>query len=138
MEQFVEEGLIGSLQDEIYAKGQLVFDLTMNPEPGFFVAEQDFVHLPALQVSATQARFLSAIAGMQPSPDWFTGFTTFYYVDEYTRSYYEHFKIQTFPWDLGTDDGSTYVAMDKENNSEPWRRTKIRITKDNAQRMDRC
>lgn len=58
--------------------------------------------------------FLNAIAGIFPSPDWFTGFYLFDTVDEYDRTYWERFTIRTYPWDAGTDKGQTYTAEDRD------------------------
>jgi hypothetical protein len=35
-------------------------------------------------------------------------------VDEYARTYWEQFKIHTYPWDAGTDGGTTYADIDYE------------------------
>lgn len=56
------------------------------------------------------------ISGMAPSPDWFTGFYTFWMTDEYSRTWYEQFKIQTKPWDAGTDNGTIYLSNDEDTD----------------------
>lgn len=54
------------------------------------------------------------IAGMAPSPDWYTGFYTFWLIDEYSRTWYDHLRIQVKPWDAGTDAGTTYQSVDSD------------------------
>lgn len=80
---------------------------------GLFVNNTDFVHLPPIEASS-QYPFLSMMAGMSPSPDWFTGFYSFWLVDEYSRTWYDHLKIQVKPWDAGTDAGVTYMSLDSD------------------------
>ena len=79
-------------------------------DPGFFVAQKDFIHMPPLEADFTYPH-LSAMAGMSPSPDWYTGFYSFWLIDEYSRTWYDHIKIQTYPWDAGTDAGTTYDSL---------------------------
>lgn len=56
--------------------------------------------------------FLSAIAAIRPSPDWFSGFYDLEFIDPATDNWYERVVIETFPWDAGTDSGNTYEASD--------------------------
>lgn len=53
---------------------------------------------------------ISAIAAIKPSPDWFSGFYDFNFIDPATDRWYERVVIETFPWDAGTDSGDTYEA----------------------------
>ena len=66
--------------------------------------------MPPIETSF-QYPFLSTIAGMSPSPDWYTGFYSFWLIDEFSRTWYDHIKIQTYAWDAGTDAGSTYDSL---------------------------
>lgn len=52
----------------------------------------------------------SAITMAAPSPDWFTGFYDVAPVDDGETGvvWYKMFEIATFPWDGGTEQGSTY------------------------------
>lgn len=54
--------------------------------------------------------FISTIAAIQPSPDWFSGFYNFNFIDPATDRWYENVVIEAFPWDAGTDSGDTYEA----------------------------
>jgi Spondin_N len=51
---------------------------------------------------------------MNPSPDWFTGFYMHNVIDEYDRTFWSRFKILTYPWDAGTDAGTTYTEVDRD------------------------
>jgi Spondin_N len=51
---------------------------------------------------------------MHPSPDWFTGFYLLNTIDDYDRTFWSRIKIQTYPWDAGTDAGQSYTATDSD------------------------
>lgn len=73
--------------------------------------------------------YLSGLAKVDPSPDWFTGFYMMDTRDEYSGKFWSHFKIQTYPWDAGTDGGTIYEDVDHELEfPEPVQR----ITPENA------
>lgn len=54
--------------------------------------------------------YISTIAAITPSPDWFSGFYDFNMLDTSTDTWYDKVEIQTFPWDAGTDSGTTYES----------------------------
>lgn len=56
--------------------------------------------------------YITTISKIAPSPDWFSDFYNFSAVDSATSTWYESFIIQTYPWDAGTDSGTTYNADD--------------------------
>lgn len=60
--------------------------------------------------------YLNAIAGMLPSPDWFTGFYLYRPLDRFDQTMWSRFTLKTYPWDAGTDAGQSYgdVAKDIE------------------------
>lgn len=84
---------------------------------GFFVdkldPEKNFAFLPSITVSA-EYQFLSGISSMQPSPDWYTGFYLLDTIDEYDRTYWNRMIIHTYPWDAGTDGGTSYTSIDED------------------------
>jgi len=84
---------------------------------GFYVDQEhwdeNYVFIPPIEVSF-EYPFLNAVAGMFPSPDWFTGFYLFDTVDEYDRTFWDRFTIRTYPWDAGTDAGQTYTSEDRD------------------------
>lgn len=86
---------------------------------GFFIDkekwDENFVYLPPLRVTADHS-FISGIAAISPSPDWYSGFYLFDTVKEDTLTYWESFKIRTYPWDAGTDDGDSYTAQDRDTD----------------------
>lgn len=56
--------------------------------------------------------YISTIAAIAPSPDWFSGFYDFDMIDPSTDTWYDKVVIETFPWDAGTDSGTTYESQD--------------------------
>jgi len=70
-------------------------------------------HLPPINVTFEHP-FLSTMAKMTPSPDWFAGFSDFRTIAFDTETYYNRFVIQSAPWDCGTDAGMTYTAIDRD------------------------
>ena len=83
------------------------------PDGIFFTSQRNFVHIPPIEANF-YFPYLSMVAGMGPSPDWFTGFYTYWLINEYTRTWYDHIHIQTKPWDAGTDAGTTYDSVDSD------------------------
>lgn len=75
--------------------------------------EKNFVFLPGITVSA-EYRYISGISAMMPSPDWFTGFYLLDTVDDIAGTYWKRIIIRTFPWDAGTDSGTSYTSLDAD------------------------
>jgi hypothetical protein len=86
---------------------------------GFFVNVDDdsknYVYLPALKISKDYP-WISSIVGLSPTPDWFTMFYLFESTAEGYDTFWDSFKIRTYPWDAGTDDGDTYTALDRDTD----------------------
>ncbi|CAB9519559.1 Extracellular matrix protein [Seminavis robusta] len=82
-----------------------------NLDGGFYVSERNFLHLPPIEAN-TENLFLTVMSGFSPSPDWYTGLYHFRLTDKVSRTWYDHIKFQTYPWDLGTDAGVTYISDD--------------------------
>lgn len=84
---------------------------------GFFIdndhPETNYVFIPPAQVSFDYP-FLNGIAGISPSPDWFSIFYLFDTVDEYDRTFWGRFTLRLFPWDAGTDAGVSYTDEDRD------------------------
>jgi hypothetical protein len=100
-----------------FSQGTQVKAWSVYPEGGFSTSQRDYVHMPPVEASfSDDKQYLSMAAGMYPSPDWYTGFYTFWLVDEYTRTWYDHIKIQTKPWDAGTDLGITYLSTNSDED----------------------
>ena len=115
---------------EAAGAGKVVNDLQEGK--GFFVDQEDpeknYAYMPGIKVTPDYP-FLSGIAGMMPTPDWFTGFYLLDVIDEYDRTYWNRIMIHTYPWDAGTDDGDTYMSVDQD--LDPPRNIE-RITTKNA------
>jgi len=105
-----QDGFTDTLIQEMEQQGEQVLDWSDNPDFGFFTNQQDFVHMPPIETNI-QFPYFSTMAGMDPSPDWYTGFYSFWLIDEYSRTWYDHLKIQTYAWDAGTDSGTTYDSL---------------------------
>ena len=92
-----------------------VYDITEGD--GFFVDKEDpeknFAFLPPVEVNA-EYQFLSGISSMQPSPDWYTGFYLLDTIDEYDRVFWNRIIVHTYPWDAGTDGGTSYTSIDED------------------------
>mmetsp|Transcript_14509 Transcript_14509/g.40350 ORF Transcript_14509/g.40350 Transcript_14509/m.40350 type:complete len:287 (+) Transcript_14509:109-969(+) len=79
-------------------------------------------------VLTPQFPLLSTITMVAPSPDWFSGF---YNVSPITGTndsskqagkmvWYDSFEIESFPWDAGTETGTTYtINNDPEPTNQP-------------------
>jgi Spondin_N len=97
------------------AAGDLVY--TWGQADGFFIDQEhwteNYVYIPPVDVSF-DFPFLNAIAGISPSPDWYSGFYLFDTVDEYDRTFWHNFTLFTYPWDAGTDAGQSYTAEDRD------------------------
>ncbi|VEU34768.1 unnamed protein product [Pseudo-nitzschia multistriata] len=62
-----------------------------------------------------------------PSPDWFTGIYNFSPLDPTQQFWYQSFEIATYPWDAGTEQGTTYSI---NNNPEVPHQPIFRLTRD--------
>lgn len=67
--------------------------------------------IEAIRLDAAHS-FITSISAMIPSPDWFSGFYDFNALDSATNTWYQSFVLETYPWDAGTDSGTTYKADD--------------------------
>jgi hypothetical protein len=115
VETLAETGFTEKFKDEMKQAGERVMGYAEGD--GFFVDqehwEDNYVYVPPIPVSYDYP-FLNAIAGIFPSPDWFTGFYLFDTVDEYDRTFWERFTVRTYPWNAGTDGGQSYTAEDQD------------------------
>lgn len=69
--------------------------------------------LPPINVTYTHP-WLSAMTKIQPSPDWFVGFSNLRTISYDTETFYNQFVVQSYAWDAGTDDGQTYLSFDRD------------------------
>jgi len=57
--------------------------------------------------------YISILSKISPSSDWFAGFHDFDTINLDTRTWYKEFAIPLFPYDAGTEDGNTYITVNK-------------------------
>jgi len=88
--------------------------------------------MPRALIVDPEYSYISGISGILPSPDWYTGFYLFDTLKEQGSTYWESFKIRTYPWDAGTDDGTHYEDADRDTDP-PGLITRIELgdTEDN-------
>jgi len=125
----LQEGFTSTFKDMIRSAGNEVHDY--EETQGFYLKkkqEKNFAYLPPLTVTSKHT-FISGMAGIDPSPDWFTGFYLFDTIDPYSRKFWSEFKIHSYPWDAGTDAGETYLSNDYELERQEGVR---RFTPENA------
>lgn len=68
-------------------------------------------HLPPINVTS-ESFLLSSMVRMDPSPDWFVGFSDYPTINSDTETFYQRFVLESYIWDAGTDQGETYTATD--------------------------
>jgi hypothetical protein len=118
------------LRKELVSAGNVVEEITEGT--GFFVnkneVNKNFVYLSPVNVSS-QFPFLSAIAGMSPTPDWFTEWYLFRTFKEQANIFWDSFLIRSYPYDAGTDSGQHYT--DPDHSTDP-KQSITRITTANT------
>merc|ERR1719491_725033 len=95
IEKLVEHGFADKLKDEFdNASGGRSFgygiSLTPPPETGFYTSEEAFQHIAPVEVTQDYS-YLGAVAAMNPSPDWFTGFPSFETINEEDGKWWDRF-----------------------------------------------
>ena len=71
-----------------------------------------------MKVSAcSKFPYVSVITMIAPSPDWFTGTSTYSLCDESSGELITSAWIEVFPYDSGTDSGSDFTSPNK--NTQP-------------------
>lgn len=121
----------------MYSAGEAVLDylkVESGKAEGFFVNQQfwdqNYVYLDPIKVSA-EYPFLSSIAAMVPSPDWFTQFYLFQTYKDEGLTFWDSFKIQTFPWDAGSSKSDAGGYDPPYRDTDPAENIE-RIDRDNA------
>jgi hypothetical protein len=115
VEKVAESGFVDTFEKEAVYAGKVIKDIqqsdafTINQDDW----EKNYRYMPGIEFNADY-NFISGIAGMVPSPCWFTGFYLFDVIDEYDRTFWERFRIKTYPWNAGTDAGDTYNSPDND------------------------
>jgi len=107
IEEIVENGYTERFQEEIEVAADQVLDYESSGGTGFYTRQTDFVHIEGIDVDYAYP-YMSSVAAMQPTPDWFTGFYDFFVIDDYQKVFFDRFIIQTYPLDGGTDKADLY------------------------------
>ena len=74
-------------------------------------SQQKSQSLNALKLDADHP-LVSAATKISPSPDWFTGFYDVSFLDTSSNTWFASIEIGTFPFDAGTDSGTSYRSDD--------------------------
>jgi hypothetical protein len=90
--------------------------------------EDNFVFLPPLEVN-DEYNFISGLAGILPSPDWFSGFYMFDVIKEQGLTFWDSFLIRTYPWDAGTDSGERFTDPMRDTDPPEF---VVRLTPENT------
>ena len=114
-----ETGNTSALIDEMMKAGTNVLDQKIGP-PIMLAENPDQLSLIGPLYMDWTRPYITTISMIAPSPDWFSGFYNFNVIDPKTETWYESFVIQTYPWDAGTDSGSTYLSEDMPIDTPLW------------------
>lgn len=114
----LQEGFTDEFNTELDQSGEYIVP-SRSEADGFFIntkkLDENYVYLDPLSISA-EFSFVSGLAGLDPSPDWFTSFYMFNTLKESADTFWDRFKLRTYPWDAGTDDGTSYEDSDRDSD----------------------
>jgi hypothetical protein len=113
IQSVAETGATETLLTELENAGDSVLDSVTGST--IFLNSETQVIMDPLEMDASHS-FLSTIAMIAPSPDWFSGMSDFNLI--LGDIWYQNFTLTTFPWDAGTDDGDTYAAANQASNPQ--------------------
>jgi len=112
VKSYTRSGNTRPLQLEAFAAGtsvnSIVKSITYTPSGDF-----DAVGMEGRLNLDSEHRLISAIARMNPSPDWFSGLDSFSPV--MNGMWLSSFTLDSFPWDAGVVDGITYSSVNNDN-----------------------
>jgi len=117
IEQMAETGEANTLVREFTREAENVGDYSIGEVLDVSTNSRNSQTLHMLAVSS-DTPYISSITAVTPSPDWFTGFYDFDARNSDSGNWYDWFQIETFPWDSGTQRGTTYVT-DEPPRAEP-------------------
>jgi len=110
VEYMAEEGFPTIMYNEFQNAGYETLHMTVG-ERMYNTSESQ--HLPPINVTYSHP-WLSSMAKISPSPDWFVGFSDFRAISYDTETFYNRVVIQSYVWDAGTDDGQNYLSFDRD------------------------
>jgi len=104
IQKLAEKGAIGNILEEIQQNED--YDSEIGYDKYLYALDPKVEYEP-ITVTASN-KYLSAIAKMVPSPDWFSGFHDFNCINEEDDAWYKEFRIPIYPFDAGTKEGNNY------------------------------
>ena len=111
LERLSEEGKHNPLDEEINAAITAGNALALTESDPL----KDFSQTATAEVAVDDAHpMVSLVAMIAPSPDWFTAVSDVNLMEN--GSWVASKTVDAFAWDSGGDDGTTYLADDKDNN----------------------
>jgi len=114
VESMAETGSLGQLQTEINAAGKKVKD-TGKGSLFFPDGLDDQVNIGTFKMDRGH-RLVSSVSMIAPSPDWFSGFHDYRPISD--GKWLASFSIESYPYDAGTDSGSTYTSSNSPTNPQ--------------------
>lgn len=110
-----QEGLKGDLVKEINGAGEETGKAAVGFALAMFHIQQT---LPSFKASPDHY-LISSVTKVAPSPDWFTGFSSFDARHVESGVWFEEFVINTGFWDAGTEQGSAFRNNNNTDQSPP-------------------
>jgi spondin N len=111
LERLSEEGKHDPLDQEINAAIAAHNALALSESEPL----KDFTQTAKTEILVDDAHpMVSLVAMVAPSPDWFAGVSDVNLMDN--GSWMASKSVDVYAWDSGGDDGTTYLADDKDNN----------------------
>lgn len=119
VELMAETGSLSTLTSELDAAGGKVANHVTGPL--FFPENSDN---PTVNIDRGDGeirmnsghRLMSSVTMIAPSPDWFSGFQDYRPVNG--GKWLNSFTIDTYPWDAGTDSGTTYTSSNSPTSPQ--------------------
>lgn len=111
----IQTGHIDDYREAVEGQRELVKDIGLGKKYILdeFDNNKNIVFMDGVTVDEEYA-FLSGMAGILPSPDWYSGFYLLDTIDKFDFTFWERIQIRTYPWDAGTDGGDTYRSLDRD------------------------
>jgi len=114
VEKLAELGGVSDILIELMDHGDI--DYAIGYDKYLYHSTNPNVHFDPIPMTQNR-RYISVLSKLAPSPDWFAGHHDFNTVNEETNTWYQEFNIPLFPYDAGTEEGSTYVTVN--NATDP-------------------
>jgi len=109
-----ETGGTSTLKSELAAAGKNVKDFTTASSSLFPSNNNQSKNINGQLEMDVGHRTISSISMVAPSPDWFTGLSNYRPVKD--GKWLQSFSVDTYPWDAGTDSGTSYTSGNSATN----------------------